>query len=168
MCCSAWNLDPLVPKNVNGLERRSASNTHAEQHCRTATSANPHGNGRPSLPGATLRPARPPASVPSPRGHAPVRTETASRAARASATRVFCSDSVTPSPRSASRRAPVFEVIGEAQANGEEARILGCGTFGTFGTRSRPARTGRNLTRNFSVRMDQFPGSRSNRQCTNT
>ena len=29
-CCSAWNLDPLKPKKVNGLERRSASNTHAE------------------------------------------------------------------------------------------------------------------------------------------
>ena len=35
----------------------------------------------------------------------------------------------------------VFEAIGEALANGEEARILG---FGTFGTRNRPARTGRN------------------------
>ena len=32
----------------------------------------------------------------------------------------------------------VFEVIGEALANGEEARILG---FGTFGIRNRPART---------------------------
>ena len=35
----------------------------------------------------------------------------------------------------------VFETIGEALANGEEARILG---FGTFGTRNRPARTVRN------------------------
>ena len=35
----------------------------------------------------------------------------------------------------------VFEVIGEALANGEEARILG---FGMFGTRNRPARTARN------------------------
>ncbi len=35
----------------------------------------------------------------------------------------------------------VFETIGEALVNGEEVRILG---FGTFGTRSRPARTGRN------------------------
>ncbi len=35
----------------------------------------------------------------------------------------------------------VFDVIGEALANGEEARILG---FGTFGTRDRPARTARN------------------------
>ena len=35
----------------------------------------------------------------------------------------------------------VFEVIGQALANGEEARILG---FGTFGARNRPARTGRN------------------------
>ena len=29
LCCSAWNLDPLKPGSVNGLERRSASNTHA-------------------------------------------------------------------------------------------------------------------------------------------
>ena len=35
----------------------------------------------------------------------------------------------------------VFETIGEALANGDEARILG---FGTFGTRDRPARTARN------------------------
>ena len=35
----------------------------------------------------------------------------------------------------------VFAVIGEALADGEEVRIAG---FGTFGTRSRPARTGRN------------------------
>ena len=35
----------------------------------------------------------------------------------------------------------VFEAIGEALANREEARILG---FGTFGTRFRPARTARN------------------------
>ena len=35
----------------------------------------------------------------------------------------------------------VFETIGEALANGEEVRIAG---FGSFGTRSRPARTGRN------------------------
>ena len=35
----------------------------------------------------------------------------------------------------------VFGVIGEALANGEEARILG---FGTFDTRNRPARTTRN------------------------
>lgn len=35
----------------------------------------------------------------------------------------------------------VFETIGEALANGEEARILG---FGTFGTRNRPARVARN------------------------
>ena len=35
----------------------------------------------------------------------------------------------------------LFGVIGEALANGEEVRIAG---FGTFGTRSRPARTGRN------------------------
>ena len=35
----------------------------------------------------------------------------------------------------------VFEAVSEALANGEEVRIFG---FGTFGTRSRPARTGRN------------------------
>ncbi len=35
----------------------------------------------------------------------------------------------------------VFEVIGEALANGEEARVVG---FGTFVTRNRPARTARN------------------------
>lgn len=35
----------------------------------------------------------------------------------------------------------VFPDIGDALANGEEVRIAGSGTFGT---RSRPARTGRN------------------------
>ena len=35
----------------------------------------------------------------------------------------------------------VFAAIGDALANGEEVRLAG---FGTFGTRSRPARTGRN------------------------
>ena len=35
----------------------------------------------------------------------------------------------------------VFGVIGDALTNGDEARILG---FGTFGTRNRPARTARN------------------------
>lgn len=35
----------------------------------------------------------------------------------------------------------VFEVIAETLARGEEVRVVG---FGTFGTRSRPARTGRN------------------------
>ena len=35
----------------------------------------------------------------------------------------------------------VFAVIGDALVDGEEVRIAG---FGTFGTRSRPARTGRN------------------------
>ena len=35
----------------------------------------------------------------------------------------------------------VFAAIGDALANGEEVRIAG---FGTFGTRSRAARTGRN------------------------
>ena len=35
----------------------------------------------------------------------------------------------------------VFAMIGEALADGEEVRLPG---FGTFGTRSRPAHTGRN------------------------
>ena len=35
----------------------------------------------------------------------------------------------------------VFEAIAETLATGEDVRIVG---FGTFGTRSRPARTGRN------------------------
>ena len=35
----------------------------------------------------------------------------------------------------------VFAIIGEALADGEDVRVPG---FGTFGTRSRPARTGRN------------------------
>ena len=35
----------------------------------------------------------------------------------------------------------VFAAIGDALANSEEVRIAG---FGTFGTRSRPTRTGRN------------------------
>ena len=35
----------------------------------------------------------------------------------------------------------VFAAIGDALANGEDVRIAG---FGTFGARSRPARTGRN------------------------
>ena len=35
----------------------------------------------------------------------------------------------------------VFEAVGEALANGEEVRIVG---FGTFTTKSRSARTGRN------------------------
>ena len=35
----------------------------------------------------------------------------------------------------------MFQTIGDVLANGEEVRITG---FGTFGTRSRPARTGRN------------------------
>ncbi len=45
----------------------------------------------------------------------------------------------------------VFEMIGEALANGEEARILG---FGTFDTRNRPARntrTGESLSINAST-----------------
>ncbi len=35
----------------------------------------------------------------------------------------------------------VFEAIAEALTGGEDVRVAG---FGTFGTRSRPARTGRN------------------------
>ena len=35
----------------------------------------------------------------------------------------------------------VFEAVGETLARGEDVRIVG---FGTFGTRRRPARTGRN------------------------
>ena len=35
----------------------------------------------------------------------------------------------------------VFEAVGEALSRGEEVRIIG---FGTFGTRHRPARSGRN------------------------
>ena len=35
----------------------------------------------------------------------------------------------------------VFSIVGEALAREQEVRIAG---FGTFGTRSRPARTGRN------------------------
>ncbi len=35
----------------------------------------------------------------------------------------------------------VFAIIGEALADGEDVRLPG---FGTFGTRNRPARTGRN------------------------
>jgi len=35
----------------------------------------------------------------------------------------------------------VFDVIAEVLASGEDARISGCGVFGT---RARPARTGRN------------------------
>ncbi len=35
----------------------------------------------------------------------------------------------------------VFDVIAEALASGEDARVSG---FGVFGTRARPARTGRN------------------------
>ena len=43
-CCSAWNRDPLEPNNANGLERRSALNTHAEQQPdRTTRSAERNG-----------------------------------------------------------------------------------------------------------------------------
>ena len=45
----------------------------------------------------------------------------------------------------------VFEVVREALASGEDVRITG---FGTFGTRSRPARTGRNPRRGESLSID--------------
>ena len=67
--------DPLVQRREHGprLPRRAA------------TSANPPENGHPPPHGAAppraLAP-RPPAPVPAPRGHAPLRTGTASRAAR--------------------------------------------------------------------------------------
>ena len=50
----------------------------------------------------------------------------------------------------------VFEVIGEAMANGEDARILGSGTFGT---RNRPARTARNprMGENVSIAASTVP-----------
>ena len=50
----------------------------------------------------------------------------------------------------------VFEVIGEALANGEEARILG---FGTFAARNRPARTARNprTGENLSIAASTVP-----------
>ena len=50
----------------------------------------------------------------------------------------------------------VFEVIGEALANGEEVRIFG---FGTFGTRNRPARTARNpqTAENMTVAASTVP-----------
>jgi DNA-binding protein HU-beta len=44
----------------------------------------------------------------------------------------------------------VFEVVREALAKGEEARIAG---FGVFGTRHRPARTGRNPSTGGSVEV---------------
>ena len=50
----------------------------------------------------------------------------------------------------------VFETIGEALANGEEARILG---FGTFDARNRPARTARNprTDANLSIAASTVP-----------
>ena len=44
----------------------------------------------------------------------------------------------------------VFEVIAEGLANGEEVRVTG---FGIFGTRNRPARTGRNPRTGESVKI---------------
>ena len=56
----------------------------------------------------------------------------------------------------------VFETIGEALANGDEARILG---FGTFGTRNRPARTVRNprTGESLSVAASTVPGVQGGR-----
>ena len=48
----------------------------------------------------------------------------------------------------------VFEAIGEALARGEDVRIAG---FGTFGTRSRPARTGRNPRTGESLNIAASP-----------
>ena len=50
----------------------------------------------------------------------------------------------------------VFEVVREALASGEEVRISG---FGTFGTRRRPARTGRNprTGENLSIQASTAP-----------
>lgn len=44
----------------------------------------------------------------------------------------------------------VFEVIAETLAKGEDVRVVG---FGTFGTRSLPARTGRNPRTGESVEI---------------
>lgn len=44
----------------------------------------------------------------------------------------------------------VFEVIAETLAKGEDVRVVG---FGTFGTRSLPARTGRNPRTGESVQI---------------
>ena len=44
----------------------------------------------------------------------------------------------------------VFVAVREALARGEEVRIVG---FGVFGTRSRPARTGRNPSTGASVEI---------------
>jgi len=54
----------------------------------------------------------------------------------------------------------VFETIGEALADGEEARIF---AFGTFGTRNRPARAARNpLTGNgLSIAASTVPAFRA-------
>ena len=56
----------------------------------------------------------------------------------------------------------VFELIGEALANGEEARTLG---FGTFGARYRPARTARNprTGENVSIVASTVPALKTGR-----
>ena len=53
----------------------------------------------------------------------------------------------------------VFEAVGEALANGEEVRIVG---FGTFTTKSRPARTGRNprTGESLTIQAPTAPGFR--------
>ena len=53
----------------------------------------------------------------------------------------------------------VFEAVGEALANGEEVRIV---EFGTFTTKSRPARTGRNprTGESLTIQAPTAPGFR--------
>ena len=53
----------------------------------------------------------------------------------------------------------VFEAVGEALANGEEVRIVG---FGTFATKSRPARTGSNprTGESLTIQASTAPGFR--------
>lgn len=55
----------------------------------------------------------------------------------------------------------VFEVIAEALASGEDARLT---RFGVFGTRERPARTGRNPRRGRACRSRPRRRLRSRRR----
>ena len=57
----------------------------------------------------------------------------------------------------------MFEAIGEALARGEGLRIVG---FGTFGTRSRPARTGRNprIKESLEIAASTAPTFKSGKQ----
>ena len=56
----------------------------------------------------------------------------------------------------------VFDVVREALARGEEVRIV---SFGVFGTKNRPARTGRNPSTGASVeiRASTVPTFRSDK-----